>query len=138
MYTFNLNIGLDYLSIFVSSFERSWSVCISSVCWTTRIVALRIGNISPALAWNDRHVVYDATNIVKDFRWASRAWDFQESLQSQQRLFHGSWVIYHRDGMVASFSGWEPRSLRAWDNNNTQSVLGRFIYRSRHGKDSLM
>lgn len=40
--------------------------------------------------------------------------------------------------MVASFSGWEPRSLRAWDNNNTQSVLGRFIYRSRHGKDSLV
>lgn len=31
MYTFNLNVGLDYLSIFASRFERSGTACISSV-----------------------------------------------------------------------------------------------------------
>lgn len=46
MYTFNLNVGLDYLSIFVSRIERSWSAhAYRAYMLTARISALRINNI---------------------------------------------------------------------------------------------
>jgi len=50
MYTFNLNVGLDYLSIFVSRLAELERMHIERMRWTARIICIANGNICVALA----------------------------------------------------------------------------------------